>query len=214
LHQQLALSSQALLVALLIQHQKVDESFNFLPTDGNSTAGAIIKAIDIPNDEVNIKKYVKEMHEINNRNNSKRYTVVFFVKVASIMTLGMMKKNYGLFMWLRDNDVWIKSFNFTTTYGVVNAGFISNINANLHHRDRVNDTIQTAMKKHYPQLEIQLVPTTIKHGLNPQDKCTTHVVSSPKPITRTYRNLVKPLCTFSTSRRTYSPRKSFLFHPQ
>jgi hypothetical protein len=168
---------KALLVALLVEHQKVDDTFHFLPTDGNSTAGAIVKASDIPNDEVNIKKYVKEMHNIDNRNNSKRYTVVFFVKVASTMTLGTMKKNHGLFMWLRDNDVWIKSFNFTTTYDVVNAGFISNMNANLHHRDRVNDIIQTAMKKHYPQLEIQLVPTTIKYGINPQDKRTTHVVS-------------------------------------
>jgi hypothetical protein len=168
---------KALLVALLVQHQKVDESFHFLPTNANSTAGALVKASDIPNDEVNIKKYVKEMHKIDNRNNNKRYTVVFFVKVASTKTLGTMKKDHGLFMWLRDNDIWIKSFNFTTTYDVVNAGFISNMNANLHHRDRLNDTIQTALKKHYPHLEIQLVPTTIKYGLNPQDKRITHVVS-------------------------------------
>jgi hypothetical protein len=83
---------KALLVALLVQHQKVGESFHFLPTDANSMAGALVKVSDIPNDEVNIKKYVKEMHEIDNRNNSKRYTVVFFVKVASTKTPGTMKK--------------------------------------------------------------------------------------------------------------------------
>jgi hypothetical protein len=89
---------------------------------------------------------MKEMHEINNRNNSKRYIVVFFVKVASTVTLGTMKKDHGLFMWLRNDYIWIKSFNLTTTYNVVNDGFISNMNANLHHHDRVNDAIQTAMK--------------------------------------------------------------------
>jgi hypothetical protein len=167
---------KALLVALLVEHQKVDNTFHFLPTDDNSTAGAIIKASNIPNDEANIKKYVKEMKEIDNRNNNKRYTVVFFVKVASMMTLGMMKKDHRLFMWLRDNDVWIKLFNFTTTYDVVN-GFISNMNTNLHHRDRVNETVQKAMKQCYPHLEIQLVPTTIKYGLNDKDRRTTNVVS-------------------------------------
>jgi hypothetical protein len=146
---------KALLVALLVEHQKVDNTFHFLPTNDNSTTSAIVKASNIPNDEANIKKYLKEMKEINNRNNNKWYTVVFFVKVASMMTLGMMKKDHGLFMWLRDNNIWIKSFNFTITYDVVNAGFISNMNANLHHCDRVNETVQKAMKQCYPHLEIQ-----------------------------------------------------------
>jgi hypothetical protein len=168
---------KALLVTLLVKHQKVDNTFHFLPTNDNSTTSAITKANDIPNDEANIKTDVKEMKEIDNRNNNKRYMVLFFVKVASTMTLGMMKKDHGLFMWLRNNNVWIKLFNFTTTYDVVNAGFISNMNANLHHRDRVNETVQKAMKQCYPCLEIQLVPTTIKYGLNDKDRHTTHVVS-------------------------------------
>jgi hypothetical protein len=109
-------------------------------------AGAITKVSDIPNDETAIKKYVKEMHEVDNRNNNKMYTVVLFVKIASTMTLGMMKKIQSLFMWLRDTDIWIKSFNLPATYDVVSAGFISHMNANLHNRDHVNEAIQTAMK--------------------------------------------------------------------
>jgi len=168
---------KALLVALLIQHQRVDPTFHFLPNDDKSTAGAITKANEIPNTESKIKNYVKEMQEIDHRNNNKTYTVVFYVKVASSMTLGTMKKDNGLFMWLRNNNIWIRSYNFTTTYDVVSAGFISHMNASLHHRDRVNEAIQEAMKTNYPHLEIQLVPTTIKHGLDANNKRITHVVS-------------------------------------
>ena len=49
-----------------------------------------------------MKEYVKEMHDIDSRNSS-HYTVVFFMKVASLMTLGMMKQDKRLFDWLRES---------------------------------------------------------------------------------------------------------------
>jgi len=78
---------KSLLIALLVQHQRVDHTFYLLPTEDGSTRGAITKAYDIPNTEKDMKAYVKEMHDINNRNSS-HHTVVFFLKVASSMTLG------------------------------------------------------------------------------------------------------------------------------
>jgi hypothetical protein len=78
------------------------------------TAGAITKAADLPNTETRMKEYVKEMNEIDSRNSS-HYTVVFFLKVASSMTLGMMKQDKCLFDWLRDNKLFIHAFFFTTT---------------------------------------------------------------------------------------------------
>jgi hypothetical protein len=168
---------KALLIELLTQHQKVDPTFHLLPTDDKSTAGAITKATEIPNNEEMIKQYVKEMHDVENRNNDKYYTVVFYIKVASSMTLGTMKKDNGLFLWLRNNNIWIRSYHFTTTYDVVNAGFISHMNGGLHNRDRINGIIQASLKEKYPNLEVKLVPTTIKHGLEARTKRITHVVS-------------------------------------
>jgi hypothetical protein len=169
---------KALLIELLIQHQKVDPTFHFLPTEDGSTASAITKANEIPNSEEQIKKYVKEMRDNDNGNKySKYYTVIFYVKVASSMTLGMMKKDNKLFLWLRDNNIWIRAFHFTTTYDVVNAGFLSHMDGGIHNRDRVNNIIQTAMQAKYPHIEVKLVPTTIKHGLAERSRRITHVVS-------------------------------------
>jgi hypothetical protein len=51
------------------------------------------------------------------------------------------------------------------------------MNANLHHRNRVNEIIQAAIKKHNPHLEIQLIPTTIKYGLVTHEKRIAQVVT-------------------------------------
>jgi hypothetical protein len=67
------------LIEILLQHQRVDPTFHFLPTEEGSTAGAITMAGDGPKSEANIMKYVKEMHDVDNRNNSKSYTVVFYI---------------------------------------------------------------------------------------------------------------------------------------
>jgi hypothetical protein len=168
---------KAILIKLLVEHQKVDPTFHLLPTEDGSTASAITKATDIPNSEEKIKDYVKEMRDSDNRNNSKYYTVVFYIKIASSMTLGMMKKDTDLFMWLRNNNIWIRAFSFTTTYDVVTAGFISNMHGGIHNRDRVNNVLQKALKEKYPHLEVKLVPTTIKHGREDTNKRITHVVS-------------------------------------
>jgi hypothetical protein len=97
---------KALLIEILLQHQRVDPTFHVLPTEeGSSTAGVITTASDVPNnEEAQLMKYVKKMHDVDNRNNSKSYTVVFYVKIASAMTLSMVMKNdNALFKWLTTN---------------------------------------------------------------------------------------------------------------
>jgi hypothetical protein len=168
---------KAFLIQLLLKHQNVDPTFQLLPHDTASTAGVITKASEIPNTETDMKTYIKEMKDQEHRNNTKTYTISFFVKVASSMTLGSMKKDDGLFIWLRNNKIWIKAHNFATTYDVINVGFVSHMKASLHHRDRVNGIVQASLKTHHPNLEIQLVPTTIKHGLYPKKKRITQIVS-------------------------------------
>jgi hypothetical protein len=51
------------------------------------------------------------------------------------------------------------------------------MNARLHNHDRVNNAIQRALKKYYPHLQIQLVPTTVKQGLDSKNRRMTQVVS-------------------------------------
>ena len=48
--------------------------------------------------------------------------------------------------------------------------------ASLHNCDKINDSIQTAMKTKFPVIEVKMVPTTFKHGLTAK-KRVTHVVS-------------------------------------
>jgi hypothetical protein len=54
----------ALLIEILLQHQRVDPTtFHFLPTDDGSTAaGAITKSSDIPNAEAHIKCWEQLPH--------------------------------------------------------------------------------------------------------------------------------------------------------
>jgi hypothetical protein len=169
----------ARLIEVLIQHQRVDPTFHFLPTEKGFNSGAIMMASDIPNTEEKIKHcVVKNMHDVDHHNNHKSYTVVFFIKVASSMTLGMMKHDHVLYEWLQKSKLWIKAFRFETTYDVVNTGLICHMNGSLHNRDRINnETIQTALKQHYPHLEVKLVPETIKHGLDRKKRINTQVVS-------------------------------------
>jgi hypothetical protein len=166
---------KALMIDILLQHQRVDPTFHFLPTEDGSNAGVLTTASDIPNNDTEMKKYIKEMRDVENRNNGKTYSVVFFVKIASTMTTGMMKRDSGFYKWLTTKNIFIRPFPFTKTFDVVNTGFISHMNGTLHNRDKINATIQTALKTHYPQLEVKLVPTTIKHG--PDKKTITQVVS-------------------------------------
>jgi hypothetical protein len=103
-----------------LQHKGVDPTFHLLPTEEGSTAGAITKASDIPNNEVNIKKYVKNVHDVDNPNNSKTYTVVFYVKIASATTLGTMKNDNGLFYVAKveqhmDSCIPLQSYNRTNS---------------------------------------------------------------------------------------------------
>jgi hypothetical protein len=168
---------KALLIELLLQHQHVDPTFHLLPHDDETTSGAITKANEIPNSEEAMMKYVKAMTDNEHRNNPKTYSVSFFLQVASSMTLGMMKKDNGLFQWLRNNQIWVKSHNFTTSYDVVNAGFISHMNPGLHHRDRINEILQADLKRDFPDMEIRMVPTTIKHGLDPRKQRITQIVA-------------------------------------
>jgi hypothetical protein len=93
------------------------------------------------------------------------------------MTLGTMKKDNGLFLWLRNNNIWIRAYHFTMTYDVVNAGFISHMNGGLHNWDRINGIIQASLKAKYPNLEVKLVSTTSIHGLEARTKQIIHVVS-------------------------------------
>jgi hypothetical protein len=122
-----------------------------------------------------MKEYVKERHDIDNRNSS-HYTVVFFLKVASSMTLGMMKQDKRLFDWLKAHKVFIRAFHFTTTYDVATAGFISQMHGGIHNRDKMNSTIQEAMKSMFPEIEVKMVPTAFHHG-NQDNKHTMQVVS-------------------------------------
>jgi hypothetical protein len=167
---------KSLLIALLVQYQRVDPTFHLLPTEEGSTKGAIAKAQDIPNTEKGMKAYVKEMHEIDRQYSSSYYTIVFFLKVASSKTLGMMKKDKRLFDWLKEHKLFIRSFQFTTTYDVANAGFISNMHGGIHNRDKMNEIIQEAMKRMFPTIEVKLVPTALRYG-NDSNRRTTQVVS-------------------------------------
>ena len=169
------LQLKSLLIELIVQHQRVDPTFHLLPTEEGSTAGAITKAAELPNDERRMKEYVKERHEIDHRNSS-NYTVVFFIKVASSKTLGMMKHDKRLFDWLKDRKLFIRAFHFTTTYDVVNAGFISQMHGGIHNRDKMNTIIQEAMKRMFPEIEVKMVPTAFRHGPK-EKKLTTQVVS-------------------------------------
>jgi hypothetical protein len=73
-----------------------------------------------------MKDVESEMKGVESRNNTtKRYTVVFYLKIASSLTLGIMKQDHGLYAWLRSNNIWIRAFHFTTTYDVATTGFIS-----------------------------------------------------------------------------------------
>jgi hypothetical protein len=163
------------LIELLVKHQRLDPTFHLLPTEEGSTAGAITKAADLPNTERRMKEYVKEKHEIDSRN-SPQYTVIFFIKVASSMTLGMMKQDKRLFDWLRDKKLFILAFHFTMTYDVATAGFISQMHGGIHNRDKMNKILQTAMKHMFPEIEVKMVPTAFRHG-NQDNKRTTQVVS-------------------------------------
>ena len=138
---------KSLLIELIVQHQRVDPTFHLLPTEEGSTAGAITKASELPNDSRRMKEYVKERQEIDRRNSS-NYTVVFFIKVASSKTLGMMKQDKRLFDWLKDRKLFIRAFHFKTTYDVVNAGFISQMHGGIHNRDKMNTIIQDGNDKY------------------------------------------------------------------
>ena len=166
---------KSLLIELIVQHQRVDPTFHLLPTEEGSTAGAITKASELPTEARRMKEYVKERHEIDRRNSS-NYTVVFFLKVASSKTLGMMKHDKRLFDWLKVKKLFIRAFHFTTTYDVVNAGFISQMHGGIHNRDKMNNIIQDAMKRMFPEIEVKMVPTTFRYGPK-EKKTTTQVVS-------------------------------------
>jgi hypothetical protein len=75
--------------------------------------GVITKASNILNTKTDMKTYIKEMKDQEHQNNTKTYTISFFLKVAISMTLGSMKKDDGLFIWLRNNKIWIKAHTFT-----------------------------------------------------------------------------------------------------
>ena len=61
---------KSLLIAFLVQYQRVDPTLHLLPTEEGSTKGAITKACDLPNTEHGMKDYIKEMHEIDSRYSS------------------------------------------------------------------------------------------------------------------------------------------------
>jgi hypothetical protein len=99
---------RALLVKLIIQHQRVDSTFHFLPTMADSMSGAVSpkparSQRTTMGEQAQIKHYIREMHDIENRNNNKTYMV--FSVLTAIIALGMMKKNDGLFLWLRNNII-------------------------------------------------------------------------------------------------------------
>jgi hypothetical protein len=50
---------KAFLIQLLLKHQNVDPTFQFLPHDTASTAGVITKASDITNTKTDMKIYNK-----------------------------------------------------------------------------------------------------------------------------------------------------------
>jgi hypothetical protein len=129
---------KALMIDILLPHQCVDPTFHFLPTEDGSTARVLTTASDIPNNDVEMKKYIKEMRDVENRNNGKTYSVVFFVKIESTMTTGMMKRDNGFYKWLTTKNIFIRPFPFTKTFDVVNTGFISHMSGTLHNRDKIN----------------------------------------------------------------------------
>jgi hypothetical protein len=92
---QKTLRIKPLLIDLLLQHQRVKPTFlHLLPIEDGSPAGAITKGNEIPNSEEKIKNYVKAMHDVDSRNNSTTYTVVFYIKIASTMTLLENKRKF------------------------------------------------------------------------------------------------------------------------
>jgi hypothetical protein len=89
---------KAFLIQLLLKHQNVEPTFQFLPHDAALMAGVITKASKILNTKDDMKTYIKEMKDHEDRNNTKTYTISFFLKFASSVTLGSMKKDDGLFI--------------------------------------------------------------------------------------------------------------------
>jgi hypothetical protein len=65
----------ALLTEIMLQHQHVDPTFQFFPTEEGSTAGAITTASDIPTNKAEMKKYMKEMRDVINRITGVRCTM-------------------------------------------------------------------------------------------------------------------------------------------
>jgi hypothetical protein len=165
---------KALLVASLEAYQKVDPTFSLLPIETDSTASVLTKASEIPSDERNLKKYVTEPKN-SPGNHTTMKPVEFFIRISSSQSIGSMKKDNGLFRWLQENRVWFTPYKFETTYDAVSAGFISHMSTTLHYRDQVNDIIQEVLKETVPQIEIQLVPTTMRYGKD-HDKRTVQAV--------------------------------------
>ena len=53
------------------------------------------------------------MHDVEDRNNSKTYNVVFYVRSARAKTIATIKRDHGLYTWFRSNNTWIRAFHFT-----------------------------------------------------------------------------------------------------
>jgi hypothetical protein len=172
--------------------------------------------------EANTKKYkayVKEMHDFDNRNNSKSYKVVFYLKIVSAMTLGRMKQDTRQWpIYVAQDEQYLDprvSFHHKPMMPSTLDLAISHMNGSLHNRDKINDNlVQTALQTHYyPSMGLKLVPTAIKHGLDKRNESSrmlwSHVAPINKPIRRNLLKHAKRLPTYllswlQTSRKIFS----------
>jgi len=180
---------KALLKTTLAKFKQVDPTFTLLPTDVNSTAGALTMASDIPSKATNLKTYFTDFKETHGRNNRK--VVQVFIRIGSSLSLWEMKKDNGLYQWLMDEQLYFKTYGFTTTYNTVSAGFISNLHLGLHRRDSVNDVLQKVFKDEAPDVEIRLMPNSIKHGKETAKRVTNVVeIQTNKATVQATRELI------------------------
>ena len=154
---------KAILIATLVEFQKVDPTFTFLPTEKDSTASAITKASELPNDEEKLKKYVTDPENSPGNHNTIQ-PVDFYIRTSGEMSVTAMKKDNTLFRWLQSKQIFFKAYKFETTYDAVPAGFISGMSTTLHYRDQVNEVIQNVLKESIPGVEVHLVPTSMRYG--------------------------------------------------
>ena len=165
---------RALIRDMLHELQKADPTTMILPMDETSTDGALTMESDIPTG-CSVAKYFGGFQDAPGKNNKSTKVIRVFVRISGSLSLRDLKRNTGVYGWLKQNNFFLRVHGFSTSYDVVSAGFISKMSPTLHRRDTVNAIIQTMAKISAPDIEIRLVPNRIPNGKAEDKRYTTAV---------------------------------------